>query len=89
MRHFTLSSDFDNWETPGTWIPLWQVADEPPHNAVIVCPECHGPLVLDHVIDAQGRIQQAVLCLYPGCAFHEPIVLDGWAEYWQGHPVPA
>lgn len=62
------------WPGPGEWRC---VVIDGQRTARLGCPGCHYGAVLDHEIDAKGRVSPSVAC--PNCSYHESgVVLEGW-----------
>ena len=65
------------WPKPGQYR---RVVSDGQVTARLCCPKCHYQAVLDHEIDAEGRVTPSVECP-DGCGYHETgVVLEGWAD---------
>ncbi len=58
---------------PGTW--WWTKGERAP---TISCPGCQGLGQLDHVVEADGKVDPSLACPKEECGFHEKIRLLGW-----------
>jgi hypothetical protein len=48
-------------------------------KADLTCFRGHGISLKNHKIAADGRVVPSVVCLAPGCDFHEYVRLDEWS----------
>jgi len=48
-------------------------------KAEVTCSRGHGIALRNHTVEADGRVVPSIVCLEPGCDFHEIVRLDGWA----------
>ena len=70
--------DEDHW-TPLTWRPAISDGVE---GAMLFCANGHATGFLpggNHHIEMRGIVIPSVICMHPGCTFHEIIRLEGWA----------
>lgn len=63
---------------PGEWALLSDVVTGKT-SADITCPKC-GKIgsLMDHEIDASGRVDPSLVCPKESCVFHRFGILDGW-----------
>lgn len=78
---------------PVVAIPRWSGADRPPpmmwkdcnprtrsvFKAELTCSSGHGVSLRNHSVAADGAVNPSVVCLTPGCGFHEIVRLEGWS----------
>jgi hypothetical protein len=80
-RHFPTTS-IPRHTTEGQAPPLHWKACHPStqrrFKADLTCSRGHGISLKNHRIEADGRVVPSVVCLAPGCDFHEYVSLDGW-----------
>lgn len=48
-------------------------------KAHLTCAAGHGVTLRDHAVGADGSVRPSVVCMAPGCSFHEFVRLDGWS----------
>ena len=77
---------------PVVLIGRWSGADRPPpmmwkdcnprtravFKAELTCSAGHGVSLRNHSIAPDGAVHPSVVCMAPGCVFHEIVRLDGW-----------
>lgn len=56
------------------------VQDDGSYLALMLCPECGTPQVLQGPIDQYGVVFQPVICATAGCPFARFIVLNHWEK---------
>ncbi len=44
----------------------------------VYCPKCGSEGMLDHDIDAEGKVTPSLVCPHEECGFHDYIQLMGW-----------
>lgn len=49
-------------------------------KATVTCTNGHGLVLKSHSVDADGTVRPSVVCLHPGCDFHELITLNNWTQ---------
>jgi hypothetical protein len=47
-------------------------------KAELTCSRGHGITLKGHAVHSDGRVEPSVVCLHPGCSFHEFVRLKGW-----------
>lgn len=47
-------------------------------KAEMTCPEGHGLVLKSHSITPEGHVMPSVICMAPGCRFHQYVKLAGW-----------
>lgn len=71
----------------------WSGADRPPpmmwkdchprtratFKAELTCSNGHGVSLRGHSVTQDGRVSPSVVCLAPGCSFHDFVRLNGWS----------
>jgi hypothetical protein len=48
-------------------------------KAELTCSNGHGVSLRNHSIAADGRVSPSVVCLAPGCGFHDFVCLSDWS----------
>ena len=48
-------------------------------KAELTCSNGHGVSLRGHSIAPDGRVSPSVVCLAPGCSFHDFVRLEGWS----------
>jgi hypothetical protein len=75
-------------------IAHWTGADRPPpmmwkdchprtratFKAELTCSQGHAVSLRGHSIGADGLVSPSVVCLAPGCDFHDYVRLSGWSS---------
>lgn len=81
------------WSRPVLKLERWTGQDRPPSlmwkdchprtratfKAEVTCSNGHGVSLRGHSISADGSVSPSVVCLVPGCDFHDFVRLDGWS----------
>lgn len=66
--------------TPGTYTGGGLVDGS--RTALVACPLCGNVSSLsDHTIDNEGVVTPSLICPYPGCSFHEHVILQDWIDH--------
>ena len=47
-------------------------------KAELTCSRGHGISLKAHGVRSDGSVEPSIVCLHPGCDFHEFVRLDGW-----------
>lgn len=47
-------------------------------KAELTCSRGHGITLKGHAVHSDGRVEPSVVCLHPGCNFHEFVRLKEW-----------
>lgn len=75
--------ELKQWDGPGRPPPLmWKGCHprtRPIFKAELTCPNGHGVSLRGHAINASGKVSPSVVCLTPGCSFHEFVRLEKWS----------
>jgi hypothetical protein len=71
----TVNIPYDPDSKRGTWMYATYEEGNPP---AIRCPNGHGSVMKNHVIEADGTSKGSVLCPVPGCGWHVYVKLEGW-----------
>jgi hypothetical protein len=70
-----VSIPYDPDSKPGTWMyATWQQGNSP----AIRCPNGHGSVMGNHVMEADGTSKGSVQC--PVCDWHVYVKLEGWKQ---------
>jgi hypothetical protein len=82
-RDVSLVLDFPRYTDVSTKLPPGYWAPCHPQTlrrfkASIACPKGHQISLLNHSISEHGAVTPSVICLTPGCTFHEFIRLEDW-----------
>jgi hypothetical protein len=48
-------------------------------KAELTCSGGHGVSLRTHSIAPDGTVRPSVVCMAPGCAFHDFVRLEGWS----------
>jgi len=71
----TVSIPYDPENKRGTWMyATWQEGNPP----AIRCPNGHGSVMGNHVMEADGTSKGSVQC--PLCEWHVYVKLEGWGK---------
>ena len=82
-----------DWSWTVVQLKHWTGPDRPPplmwkdchprtratFKAELTCSNGHGVSLRGHSIAADGKVSPSVVCLAPGCSFHDVVRLDGWS----------
>jgi hypothetical protein len=49
-------------------------------KAELTCLASHSISLKNHTVAANGEVNPSVVCLSPGCQFHEFVKLEGWTD---------
>lgn len=49
-------------------------------KAELTCSASHAISLKNHSVAANGEVNPSVVCLSPGCQFHEYVRLEGWSD---------
>lgn len=95
MLGLSKSEPMEPWRgwRPVIGLECWKNAGQPPplmwkacnartratFKAELTCSNGHGVSLRRHSIAADGRVLPSVVCLAPGCSFHDFVRLKGWS----------
>lgn len=82
----------NRWRRPVVHATRWEGSQRPPplmwkdcsprtravFKAEFTCNNGHGVSLRSHAIAADGTVHPSVVCLAPGCSFHDFVRLQGW-----------
>lgn len=84
----------DYWSRTVVAMKRWTGRDRPPplmwkdchprtrvtFKAELTCSNGHSVSLRGHRVAADGRVSPSVICLTPGCSFHDFVRLEGWSS---------